>query len=76
MLLTITTTHHPATDLSFLLHKHPARLQTFGLNFGQVHVFYPEATEERCTAALLLDVDAVGLVRGKKGSSGEGRTLA
>ncbi|MEA2592990.1 MAG: hypothetical protein QOD62_2821 [Actinomycetota bacterium] len=76
MLLTITTTHHPATDLSFLLHKHPARLQTFGLNFGQVHVFYPEATDERCTAALLLDVDAVGLVRGKKGSSGEGRTLA
>jgi 3' terminal RNA ribose 2'-O-methyltransferase Hen1 len=76
MLLTITTTHHPATDLSFLLHKHPARLQTFGLNFGQVHVFYPEATDERCTVALLLDVDAVGLVRGKKGSSGEGRTLA
>ena len=76
MLLTITTTHRPATDLSFLLHKHPARLQTFGLNFGQVHVFYPEATDERCTVALLLDVDAVGLVRGKKGSSGEGRTLA
>lgn len=76
MLLTITTKHHPATDLSFLLHKHPARLQTFGQNFGQVHVFYPEATDERCTAALLLDVDAVGQVRGKKGSSGEGRTLA
>jgi 3' terminal RNA ribose 2'-O-methyltransferase Hen1 len=76
MLLTITTTHHPATDLSFLLHKHPARLQTFPLSFGRAHVFYPEATDERCTAALLLDVDAVGLVRGKRGSSGEGRTLA
>ena len=25
MLLTITTTHRPATDLGFLLHKNPAR---------------------------------------------------
>ena len=65
MLLTITTTHRPATDLGYLLHKHPARLQSFGLAFGQAHVFYSEATEERCTAALLLEVDPVGLVRGR-----------
>jgi 3' terminal RNA ribose 2'-O-methyltransferase Hen1 len=63
MLLTITTTHQPATDLGHLLHKHPERLQSFSLPFGQAHVFYPEATEERCTAALLLDVDPVGLIR-------------
>ena len=63
VLLTITTTHRPATDLGFLLHKHPDRLQTFSLPFGEAHVFYPEATEERCTAALLLDIDPVGLVR-------------
>ncbi|MFQ5595262.1 MAG: 3' terminal RNA ribose 2'-O-methyltransferase Hen1 [Anaerolineae bacterium] len=63
MLLTITTTQPPATDLGYLLHKHPARFQSFELSFGQAHVFYPEATEERCTAALLLDVDPVGLVR-------------
>ncbi len=63
MLLTITTTRRPATDLGFLLHKHPARLQSFSLPFGQVHVFYPEVSEERCTAALLLDVDPVGLIR-------------
>jgi 3' terminal RNA ribose 2'-O-methyltransferase Hen1 len=63
MLLTITTTHKPATDLGHLLHKHPERLQSFGLPFGQAHVFYPEATEARCTAALLLDVDPVGLIR-------------
>lgn len=69
MLLTITTTHRPATDLGYLLHKHPGKVQAFGLNFGQAHVFYPEATEERCTAALLLDLDPVGLVRGR------GRTL-
>lgn len=54
MLLTITTTRSPATDLGWLLHKHPAKVQAFGLPFGQAHVFYPEATEERCTAALLL----------------------
>ena len=63
MLLTITTTHKPATDLGHLLHKHPERLQSFDLPFGQAHVFYPEATDERCTAALLLDVDPIGLIR-------------
>src|SRR5690349_1029846 len=68
MLLTITTTHRPATDLGYLLHKNPARAQSFALGFGQVHVFYPEATEERCTAALLLDVDPVGLVRKDHGA--------
>jgi 3' terminal RNA ribose 2'-O-methyltransferase Hen1 len=63
VLLTLTTTHRPATDLGFLLHKHPERVQEFSLPFGTAHVFYPEATEERCTAALLMDVDPVGLVR-------------
>ncbi len=63
MLLTITTTRRPATDLGHLLHKHPERLQSFSLPFGQAHVFYSEAGEDRCTAALLLDVDPVGLIR-------------
>ncbi len=63
MLLTISTTYAPATDLGYLLHKHPARIQSFGLSFGQAHVFYPEADTEKCTAALLLDVDPVALVR-------------
>jgi hypothetical protein len=67
MLLTITTTHAPATDLGYLLHKNPARAQSFELSFGQAHVFYPEATTERCTAALLLDVDPIALVRGTPG---------
>src|SRR5262245_53327850 len=65
MLLTITTTHQPATDLGYLLAKNPARAQTFDLAFGQAHVVYPEARAVRCTAALLLDVDPVGLVRGR-----------
>lgn len=71
MLLTITTTYQPATDLGYLLYKHPAKVQTFDLNFGKAHVFYPEATPERCTAALLLDIDPVGLVRGS-GAEGFG----
>ena len=50
MLLTLTTTHQPATDLGFLLHKHPEKHQTFSLPFGTAHVFYPEATPARCTA--------------------------
>ena len=76
MLLTITTTYTPATDLGYLLHKNPARAQSFDLSFGQAHVFYPEATNERCTAALLLDIDPVALVRGSQGRGGAGRTLA
>lgn len=63
MLLTITTTHQPATDLGYLLHKNPSKVQSFELSFGKAHVFYPEASEERCTAALLLDISPVGLVR-------------
>lgn len=69
MLLTLTTTHNPATDLGYLLHKNPARCQSFSLSFGQAHVFYPEADENRCTAALLLDVDPVAMVRGRGGVS-------
>ena len=67
MLLEITTTHRPATELGYLLHKHPDRVQTFNVPFGAAHVFYPEASEARCTAALLLDIDPVGLVRRGRG---------
>jgi hypothetical protein len=42
MLLTITTTHQPANDLGYLLHKHPERFQSFDLSFGKAHVYYPE----------------------------------
>jgi len=65
MLLTLTTTHRPATDLGYLLHKNPARAQRFEVSVGTAHVFYPEAGDERCTAALLVDVDPVQLVRGR-----------
>ncbi len=70
MLFTITTTAHQADDLSFLLHKHPARVQVFELKFGKVHVFYPEVNETRCTAAMLLEVDPVALVRRRRGRGG------
>ncbi|WP_285008721.1 3' terminal RNA ribose 2'-O-methyltransferase Hen1 [Pedobacter faecalis] len=63
MLLTITTTHTPAADLSYLLHKHPAKIQSVDLSAGKAHIFYPEVSAEKCTAALLLDIDPVGLVR-------------
>lgn len=72
MLLTITNAQPPATDLGYLLHKNPARLQTFPLPFGQAHVFYPEATLERCTAALLVEVDPVDLARSQRKAGTEG----
>ena len=67
MLLTISTTLRPATDLGFLLHKNPAAVRSVELSFGTAHVFYPEASDERCTAALLVEVDPIGLVRKGKG---------
>ncbi|GGM09766.1 3' terminal RNA ribose 2'-O-methyltransferase Hen1 [Streptomyces fumigatiscleroticus] len=70
MFLTISTTgtpERPATDLGFLLHKHPGKAQAFSTSYGTAHVLYPEADAERCTAALLLEVDAVALVRRGKG---------
>ncbi|MFI6691981.1 3' terminal RNA ribose 2'-O-methyltransferase Hen1 [Streptomyces sp. NPDC050433] len=75
MFLTISTTgtpERPATDLGFLLHKHPDKAQTFSTAHGTAHVLYPEASAERCTAALLLEVDPVALVRRGKGK-GKGR---
>jgi 2-polyprenyl-3-methyl-5-hydroxy-6-metoxy-1,4-benzoquinol methylase len=71
LLLTISTTHTPAGDLGFLLHKHPNRCQSFSLSFGRAHVFYPVVREDLCTAALLLDVDPVGLVRQRRGPAGD-----
>lgn len=75
MLLTITSTTAPATDLGYLLHKNPSRAHSFDLPFGKAHVFYPEAEPDRCTAALLLEIDPIGLVRGRQGPAGEGRAL-
>ncbi|CAM2068534.1 3' terminal RNA ribose 2'-O-methyltransferase Hen1 [Sulfidibacter corallicola] len=75
MLMTITNTLAPATDLGFLLHKHPDRLQTFELSFGKAHVFYPVAEPERCTAALLLDIDPIDLVRSFKAPPQTARSL-
>ena len=72
MLLTIRTTHRPAEDLGYLLHKHPGRSQSFDLAFGRAHVFYPELTPEACTAALLLEIDPVKLVRGGPSAQADG----
>lgn len=70
MLLTISTTHEPATDLGFLLHKNPQRHHTAALSFGIAHAFYPDASSEHCTVAVLVEVDPVDLVRNRKGPTG------
>ena len=66
MLITLTTTERPATDLGYLLHKHPARAQSFPIAAGTAHVCYPRADADECTAALLLEIDPIGLVRGRR----------
>lgn len=72
MILTLSTTYQPATDLGYLLHKHPAKVQTFEVAAGSAHVFYPRADDARCTAALLVEVDPIALVRGRT-DGGRGR---
>ncbi|MHA7294090.1 3' terminal RNA ribose 2'-O-methyltransferase Hen1 [Arthrobacter sp. HLT1-21] len=66
MLVTVTSTAPSAINLSHLLHKHPDRAQEFALSVGRAHVFYPEASDERRTVAMLLEVDPIGLVRNKR----------
>jgi len=75
MLLNITTTHKPASDLGYLLHKHPDKLQSIDLSIGKAHVFYPESSDERTTASLLIDVDPIDMVRGGRNLSGRGFSL-
>lgn len=70
LLLTITTDHTPATDLGYLLHKHPDNVRTVAFPFGDAHVFFPEAGDRRCTAAVLVEVDPIGLIR-KQGRQGQ-----
>lgn len=70
MLLTITSTHFPASDLSYLLHKHPDKVHDIEISTGIAHVFYPEISDERCTICLLLDIDPVALVRRSNGPRG------
>lgn len=79
VLLTVSTTHHPATDLGYLLVKHPDRLHEVDLPSGRALVCYPEATAERCTAALILEVDPIKLqagVRGRGSSVPDGFSLS
>lgn len=65
MYLTITSTAPSATDLGYLLHKHPDRAQQFGLGWGTAHVFYPDAADDRCTIAVVLEIDPVALVQAR-----------
>ncbi len=75
MILNISTTHYPATDLGYLLHKHPDKFQTVELSVGKAHVFYPEKNEARTTISLLLDIDPIEMVRGAKNGAADNFTL-
>ncbi|MBR0484450.1 MAG: 3' terminal RNA ribose 2'-O-methyltransferase Hen1 [Oscillospiraceae bacterium] len=72
MLLTITYEGTNTQELGYLLHKNPERTQQFELSYGKAYVFYPEVSDTRTTAALLLDIDPLDLARGKVGSKDGG----
>jgi 3' terminal RNA ribose 2'-O-methyltransferase Hen1 len=75
MLLTISTTRYPATDLSYMLHKHPAKIHTAELPKGKAHVFYSEVSDSKCTAALAIEIDPIALVRNHHGPAGNNFAL-
>lgn len=75
-MLTIKTTHSPATDLGYLLHKNPKRLHEFTLPCGKAHLFFPSAEDNCCIATLMIDIDPIALVRKGGDSSNEGFSLA
>jgi 3' terminal RNA ribose 2'-O-methyltransferase Hen1 len=75
MLLTISYTGRPATDLGYLLHKNPLRVHSLEQAFGKTHVFYPETAPDRCTVSLAMEIDSIGLVRNRRGPGGEARAL-
>src|SRR5260221_11189655 len=75
MLLTISYSGPTPTDLGYLLHKNPSRIHSTELAFGKCYVFYPETSAGRCTAELAMDIDPIGLVRNRRGPSGEARSL-
>lgn len=75
MILNITTTHYPATDLGYLLHKHPDKFQTIELSVGKAHIFYPEANDTKTTISLLLDIDPIDMVRSAKNLGNNGFAL-
>lgn len=72
MVLSLTSTTPDATDLGFL-HKHPDRVRSVDMGFGRAHVFYPEATSQRCTATLFVEIDPIRLTRRQKGGSAPGQ---
>ena len=72
MLLTITYSGRNTSELGFLLHKNPYRPQKFELSYGSAYVFYPEVSDEKATAVLLLDIDPIDLARGKENSNNSG----
>lgn len=75
MILSISTTHNPATDLGYLLHKHPDKFQTVELSVGKAHIFYPEKSEEKTTISIVLDIDPIDMVRGGKNLNGDSFAL-
>ena len=72
MLVSLTSTTPVATDLGYLLHKHPDRVRSIDVGFGRAHVFYPEATAQRCTATTYVEVDPLGGTRHRKPGRAQG----
>ncbi|MCL1839207.1 MAG: 3' terminal RNA ribose 2'-O-methyltransferase Hen1 [Propionibacteriaceae bacterium] len=53
-------------DLSYLLFKHPDRVQEFNLGYAKATLWFPHAQPGRYQVALLVDIDSVALAKSKR----------
>ncbi len=67
--------NYKASDLGFLLHKHPESVHEFNLSFGKAHVFYPQASDKECTAVLHAELDGIDMVKNFRIPKGSSRQL-
>lgn len=75
MYFSLTSIGPAAADLSFLLRKHPDKVQRFDLPTGVATVFFPESSAERAEMTMVLTVDPIELIRNKSIRHGAGFPL-
>lgn len=74
--MSISTSHHPATDLGYLLDKNPQDVHHQPLRFGIAHVIFPVAETNQCTETMLVNIDPIALSEKYKNYGNTDYTLA
>lgn len=63
MLFKITTKNRDPNDLSFLLHKHHAKIHNVETRHGQAIVFFSEKSYDVTSCCVTMEIDSIGLTK-------------